>query len=58
VETWHRLVVVSAVILGAAILAKLVLDEGWNFFIAFALVAVIGGALVVIAATVGFPAGD
>jgi len=30
---------------GAAILAKLVLDEGWNFFLAFALVAAIGGAL-------------
>ncbi|MGH2685420.1 MAG: ABC transporter permease subunit [Actinomycetota bacterium] len=30
---------------GAAILAKLVLDEGWNFFLALAVVAVIGGAL-------------
>ena len=30
---------------GAAILAKLVLDEHWNFFLAFGLVLVIGGAL-------------
>lgn len=29
---------------GAAILAKLVLDHGWNFFLALALVLVVGGA--------------
>lgn len=31
--------------LGAAILAKLVLDEGWNFFVALALVLVVGAAV-------------
>lgn len=30
---------------GAAVLAKLVLDEGWNFFLAFVVVATIGGAV-------------
>lgn len=31
--------------LGAAVLAKLVLDRGWNFFLALAVVVVVGGAV-------------
>jgi ABC-type branched-subunit amino acid transport system ATPase component/ABC-type branched-subunit amino acid transport system permease subunit len=31
--------------LGAAILAKLVLDEHWNFYVAFALMLLLGGAI-------------